>query len=102
MTDQSEVDFTIRIMAAIQPIILCRLWMRLIPWKLTYEEEVYLATETMTPVTDITAVFQSRENGFDKECLEVNIEFLDPEDIEQFLSYLNFKEEETCFQRYLM
>lgn len=49
-----------------------------------YNEELYLALETMTPVTDISAVFQSRENGFDKEALEVNIEFFDPEGIENF------------------
>lgn len=49
-----------------------------------YDEELYLASETMTPVTDITEVFQSRENGFDKEALEVNIEFIDPEGIANF------------------
>ena len=49
-----------------------------------YNEELYLASETMTPVTEITEVFQSRENGFDKEALEVNIEFIDPQGIENF------------------
>jgi hypothetical protein len=49
-----------------------------------YENEVYLASETMTPVTDITAVFQSRESGFDKNALEVNVEYLDPKDIKNF------------------
>ena len=50
----------------------------------TYNEEVYLASETMTAVTDITDVYQSRENGFDKEALEVNIDFLDPEGINNY------------------
>lgn len=49
-----------------------------------HNNEVYRATETMTPVTEITAVFQSRENGFDKDALEVNIEFNDPKDIDNF------------------
>lgn len=52
--------------------------------RILYDNEVYLATETMTPVTEITSVFQSRENGFDKDALEVNIEFNDPKGIENF------------------
>jgi len=44
-----------------------------------YEEEIYLASETMTSVSEISDVFQSTENGFDKDALEVNIEFFDPE-----------------------
>jgi hypothetical protein len=59
--------------------------------EILYENDIYRASETMTPVTDITAVFQTRENGFDKEALEVNIEFNDPKDIKNF--YL------TKFQR---
>ncbi len=50
----------------------------------SYEEEIYLASETMTPVSEISNVFQSTENGFDKDALEVNIEFLDPQGIENF------------------
>jgi len=49
-----------------------------------YDEEIYLASETMTAVTDITAVYQTRENGFDKEALEVNIEFIDPAGIDNY------------------
>ena len=52
--------------------------------EILYDNEIYLASETMTPVTEITSVFQSRENGFDKDALEVNIEFNDPKDIENF------------------
>ena len=59
--------------------------------EVVYEDETYLASETMTPVSEITDVYQSRENGFDKEALEVNIEFNDPKDISNF--YL------TKFQR---
>lgn len=52
--------------------------------RILHDNEVYSATESMTPVTEITTVFQSRENGFDKDALEVNIEFNDPKDIENF------------------
>jgi len=56
-----------------------------------YDGETYMAKEVLTPVTEIMAVFQSRESGFDKNALEVNIEFLDPVNEENF--YL------TRFQR---
>ena len=49
-----------------------------------YNEELYLALETMTPVTDITEVYQSRENGFDNDALEVNIDFIDPAGIDNY------------------
>jgi len=48
--------------------------------EVVYENEVYLATETMTSVTNITDVFQSTDNGFDKDALEVNVAFDDPKD----------------------
>lgn len=50
--------------------------------EIIHDNERYLASETMTPVTEITSVYQSRENGFDKDALEVNIEFNDPKNIE--------------------
>lgn len=56
-----------------------------------YDGDLYLASETMTSVSTISDVYQSTENGFDKDALEVNIEFLDPEGEENF--YL------TKFQR---
>ncbi|MCP4883102.1 MAG: DUF4249 domain-containing protein [Flavobacteriales bacterium] len=59
--------------------------------EIIYDDETYLASETMTSVSEITSVYQSRENGFDKEALEVNIDFNDPNDIPNF--YL------TKFQR---
>ncbi len=50
----------------------------------TYDDDLYLASETMTSVSPISAVFQSTENGFDKDALEVNIEFFDPAGVENF------------------
>lgn len=49
-----------------------------------YKEETYSATESLVPVTDITNIYQSKENGFDEELLEVNIVFTDPEDEENY------------------
>ena len=49
-----------------------------------YGNEVYMASGKITPVTKITALFQSKENGFDKNALEVNIEYIDPKDIKNF------------------
>ncbi|MET1259315.1 DUF4249 family protein [Flagellimonas sp. DF-77] len=46
--------------------------------RVTYAGEVYSATETMTPVTEITDVFQDRADGFDEEILEVHVLFTDP------------------------
>ena len=47
--------------------------------RIEYNGEVYTAKETMTPVTDITEVFQAREDGFDEEILEVHVAFIDPD-----------------------
>jgi len=49
-----------------------------------YKNEVYLATEKLIPVTNITEITQSTENGFDNEAIEINITFLDPEDEENY------------------
>ncbi len=49
-----------------------------------YENEIYLATEKLIPVTEITEITQSTENGFDDEAIEINITFLDPEDEENY------------------
>ncbi|MEM8509641.1 MAG: DUF4249 domain-containing protein [Bacteroidota bacterium] len=46
--------------------------------RIEYNGEVYTAKETMTAVTDITDVFQDREDGFDDEALEVHLVFTDP------------------------
>ncbi|MEM1258653.1 MAG: DUF4249 domain-containing protein [Bacteroidota bacterium] len=47
--------------------------------RIAYNGEVYTAQETLTPVTDITNVFQSREEGFETDILEVNVVFTDPD-----------------------
>lgn len=46
--------------------------------RIEYDGEVYTANETMTQVTDITNVFQDRDEGFDDEVLEVHVVFTDP------------------------
>lgn len=47
--------------------------------RIEYNGEVYTAQETMTSVTEITNVFQARDEGFDEELLEVHLVFIDPE-----------------------
>ncbi|MEO0570287.1 MAG: DUF4249 domain-containing protein [Bacteroidota bacterium] len=47
--------------------------------RIEYNGEVYTAQEMMTPVTEITNVFQSREEGFEDDILEVNVVFTDPD-----------------------
>jgi len=56
-----------------------------------YDNEVFRASEVLTSVTRISSVYQSTENGFDNNALEVNIDFEDPKDVKNF--YL------TRFQR---
>lgn len=53
---------------------------------INHDGETYRATETMTPVTEITSVFQDRVDGFDDEELEVHVVFTDP--IEEGNNYL--------------
>ncbi len=48
--------------------------------RIEHDGEVYTATETMTPVTDINDIFQNREEGFNDEELEVHVVFNDPEE----------------------
>ena len=83
-TDQSEVIFTDLNNGNYSTQVFVPVMGQSYTLMVFYNEELYLASETMTPVTDITKVFQSRENGFDKEALEVNIEFIDPEGIANF------------------
>ncbi|PRX57432.1 DUF4249 family protein [Flagellimonas meridianipacifica] len=54
--------------------------------QIEYNGDIYRATETMTPVTEITNVFQDRIDGFDDEELEVHVVFTDP--IEEGNNYL--------------
>ncbi|WP_420322976.1 DUF4249 domain-containing protein [Flagellimonas sp.] len=55
-----------------------------------YDGERYSATETMFPVSDITSITQSKEDGEDDEVLEVNVTFQDPADIENYY-FLRFQ-----------
>lgn len=57
-----------------------------------YNNELYTAEETMMPVVDIEEVYQSTENGFDKENMEVNIVFTDPAAFENFY-LMNFQKQ---------
>lgn len=52
--------------------------------EIVYDNETYVANETLTPVVPIDEVTQSRDQGFNKDYLEVNILFTDPADIENF------------------
>lgn len=54
--------------------------------RIEYDGEIYSATETMTGVTEITDIFQAREEGFDTDALEVHVVFTDP--IEEGDNYL--------------
>jgi len=46
--------------------------------KVLYNGEIYLAEETLKSVTDITDIYQSIEDGFKSDALEVNVDFVDP------------------------
>ena len=59
-----------------------------------YQGETYTATETLLPVTDITSVTQSTEDGDDDEVLEVNVSFEDPADVENYY-FLRFQSREN-------
>lgn len=47
--------------------------------EIRYNGEVYSATETLQPVTDITSIYQDVEDGFEDDILEVHIVFTDPQ-----------------------
>jgi hypothetical protein len=49
-----------------------------------HEGETYIAQETMIPVVEIDDVFQSTDNGFDKNALEVNVLFTDTPNVPNF------------------
>lgn len=52
--------------------------------QVVYLNETYIAHETLMAVSDIDEISQSREGGFDKDLLEVNIYYNDPIDEENF------------------
>ncbi len=49
-----------------------------------YNNETYIARETLMPVTNIDDVVQSLEGGFDDEVIDVTIYFQDPIDEENY------------------
>ncbi|AOW19872.1 DUF4249 domain-containing protein [Urechidicola croceus] len=57
-----------------------------------YNGENYQASETLISVVDINEVYQSIEDGFDDEVLEINVSFDDPVDEENFY-LMKFKEQ---------
>ncbi|GGX28480.1 DUF4249 domain-containing protein [Aquimarina muelleri] len=59
--------------------------------EIIYNNETYIAKETMTPVVDIAAITQSTEDGDDDEALEVNVIFNDPKNEENFY-FIKFRE----------
>lgn len=52
--------------------------------KVIYNSETYTAVETLMPVVDIDGVYQSTDQGFDKDAFEVNVLFTDPAGIDNF------------------
>lgn len=52
--------------------------------RIVYNGETYTAQETLMPVTDITDLYQDREDGFNDEELELHVEFTDPIEEENF------------------
>ena len=63
------------------------------------EEETYIAQETFIPVVPILEVYQSTDK-FLPEVLEVNFDFLDPAEEENYY-YIKFKEQADTFPRLL-
>ena len=51
--------------------------------EIVYNGDTFVAHETLTPVVDITAIYQSLEEG-DDEALEVNVDFNDPVNEENY------------------
>ncbi|SHI89071.1 DUF4249 domain-containing protein [Pseudozobellia thermophila] len=48
--------------------------------EVNYNGENYYAEETLYPVPDLTVVGQSRDDGFSEDDLEVNMQFVDPQE----------------------
>lgn len=49
-----------------------------------YDGETYLAEETLTSVVNTSGVYESVAGGFNGEALEVNVDFIDPLDIDNY------------------
>lgn len=52
--------------------------------EVVYAGDTYIAHETLKTVVDVEDVYQTIEKGFDDEALEVNIDFNDPADEENY------------------
>ena len=65
-----------------------------------YNGETYLAEETFVPVVDTSGVYQSIGGGFDGEALEVNVDFIDPVDVENYY-FFKFKAEDDLLPELL-
>ena len=52
--------------------------------EIMYNNETYTAEETLQPVVTIDEMYQSTDNGFDKEALELNVSFTDPAAIDNY------------------
>ncbi len=64
--------------------------------EVVYNGERYTATETLVPVSDIIDVYQSMEDGENKDALEVNVTVQDPADVVNYY-LLRFKSEVDLF-----
>tara|TARA_R110002167_G_scaffold54785_10_gene156061 strand:- start:1020 stop:1865 length:846 start_codon:yes stop_codon:yes gene_type:complete len=62
--------------------------------EVSYNSETYKATETLTPVVDITELNQSATQGFNDEDLEVNVIFTDPVEEKNFYLFKFHKQGE--------
>ncbi|OMP32227.1 DUF4249 domain-containing protein [Mangrovimonas sp. DI 80] len=60
--------------------------------EVVYNNQTYLGSETLMPVTDISNVTQSVEGGFDDELLELNVYFNDPADEENYYFFRYYEE----------
>ena len=60
--------------------------------EILYQEELYTATEILTPVTDIDFVEQSEAGGFSGEDIEIKAYYTDPADEENYYLFRFFDE----------
>lgn len=60
--------------------------------EIKYNGDIYQAQERLIPVVDISNVYQSTENGFDDEALEVNVTYVDSAGIDNYYLFKFQKE----------
>lgn len=61
---------------------------------INYQGEIFTAREVMTAVPPIQEIFQTKDDGFNKEDLEVHVTFTDPEAEENYYLFKFLKEGE--------